>query len=51
MIENRVIKFRFGLSWTVEMGVVEVRIENSSVEKLLATMSSTREVLLDVIGC
>ena len=33
MIENRVISFRVGLSWTVEMGVVVVRIDDSSVEK------------------
>ena len=51
MIENRVIKFRVGLSRTVEMGGILVRIEDSNVGKLLVTMSSAREVVLDVIGC
>ena len=42
------MKFRVGLVWTVEMGGMLVRIEDSSV---LVTMSSTREVVLDAVEC
>ena len=45
------MKVRVGLLLTVEMGGILVRIEDTNIGKLLVTMSSAREVVLDVIGC
>ena len=39
-----------GFLWTVEMGDVVVRIEDSSIGNLLVTMSSARDVVFDLIG-